>query len=170
MSNNSVLQAIRERRSVRHFTGEMISDELIREVLEAGRWAPSGLNNQPWRFVIIKDPAVQDQLANCTKYSSIINNAPVSLCVFLDSNRIYNRDKDLQGVGACIQNMLLAAHALGLGAVWLGEILNQKEKVREILELSEHLELMAVICMGYPDKNIGNGNRLNLEKLIIKQI
>ena len=170
MFDNFVLKAIKERRSIRKYTVEKVPDSMVQSVLEAGSWAPSGLNNQPWRFVIVEDSGIRDQMAGCTKYAAIIRSAPVNLCVFLDTDKMYNRDKDLQGIGACLQNMLLAAHSLGLGAVWLGEILNQKDKVREILGLTANLELMAVISMGFPENKGGTGSRVNLEDLIVKRI
>ncbi|ACV63138.1 nitroreductase [Desulfofarcimen acetoxidans DSM 771] len=170
MFDNPILKAIKERRSIRKYTVEKVPESMIQSVLEAGSWAPSGLNNQPWRFVIVEDAAIRNQMAACTRYASIIRSAPVNICVFLDTDKLYNRDKDLQGIGACLQNMLLAAHSLGLGAVWLGEILNQKEKVREMLGLATNLELMAVISMGFPENTGGPGNRVNLEDLIVKRI
>ena len=94
-----------------------------------GSWAPSGLNNQPWRFVIVRDSQLRSDLADCTKYGKIIRNAPVCIAVFMDQSKSYDRVKDLQAIGACIQNMLLSIHDLGLGAVWLGEILNKKGKL-----------------------------------------
>ena len=170
MFDNSVLKAIKERRSIRKYTVEKIPELMVQSVLEAGSWAPSGLNNQPWRFVIVEDSGIRDQMAVCTKYATIIRSAPVNLCVFLDTDKMYNRDKDLQGIGACLQNMLLAAHSLGLGAVWLGEILNQKDKVREILGVPANLELMAVISIGFPENKGGKGSRVYLEDLIIKRL
>jgi nitroreductase len=79
-----VLQAIHARRSIRHFTEAPVSRDLIMTALEAASWAPSGLNNQPWRFAVIWDKAVQGALAGLTRYSSILTSASVLIPVFLD--------------------------------------------------------------------------------------
>jgi len=163
-AENPVVEAIKIRRSIRQFTKAPVSDEVVNQVLESGSWAPSGKNNQPWRFAIIRDPVLKESLAVLTHSRSIIQGAPVSVAVFLDHSRVYDRTKDVQAVGACIQNMLLTIHSLGLGGVWLGEILRNKEKVAELLEAGEDLELMAVVAFGHPAKRPSRGERNPLEK------
>lgn len=145
-----ILKHIKSRRSIREFLADTVEDSIIEDILEAGRWAPSGLNNQPWRFVVVRDKKISGSLAGCTRYSSIVYSAPLLIAVFLDRDVMYDHIKDIQACGAAIQNMLLAAHGMGLGAVWLGEILNRKDEVREILNAPGSLELMAVVAIGYP--------------------
>jgi nitroreductase len=118
--------------------------------MESGLWAPSGRNNQPWKFAVIRDSTLKGSLSSFTHYGSVIKNAPVCIAVFLDHARVYDRTKDVQAVGASIQNMLLTIHSMGLGGVWLGEILKNKEKVGELLGAGKDLELMAVVALGYP--------------------
>ncbi|MFP5238936.1 MAG: nitroreductase family protein [Acidobacteriota bacterium] len=171
MEHNPVLEAIRSRRSIRRYKAEAVPRDVLLAVLEAGRWAPSGLNNQPWRFLVVQagDPR-QEALAAHTKYSHIVRQAAALFCVFLDREIVYNRAKDLQGVGACLQNMLLAAHAQGLGAVWLGEIINQEPRVTEALGLdAQRLELMAVLAAGWPDQK-GSSDRKPLEELLLEPL
>jgi nitroreductase len=83
---------------------------------------------------------------------------------------MYDETKDHQAMGACIQNMLLAAHALGLGAVWLGEILKNGKKVRLILELSEEMDLMALVAVGYPVSRDQVSSRKDVSDVIIKNL
>lgn len=90
------------------------------------------------------------QLSECTHYTGIVAGAPLLIAIFLDTEASYNWTKDVEAIGAAIQNMLLASCALGLGGVWLGEILNQKEKVNSILECPSKLELMAALAIGEP--------------------
>lgn len=171
MKDNPVLAAMRERRSIRRYTQEPVTLTEIEAILEAGRWAPSGLNNQPWRFLVVRagDPR-QDVLAGKTKYAHIVTRARALFCVFLDREAGYNRSKDLQGVGACLQNMLLAAHAQGLGAVWLGEIINQEPEVTRALGLDQsRLELMAVLAVGRPDQ-AGSSDRKPLGELLLEPV
>jgi nitroreductase len=165
-AKNPVIEAIRTRRSIRQFTKEPVSDEVMNQILESGLWAPSGKNNQPWKFAIIRDPVLKESLATLTHSRSIIQGAPVCIGVFLDHSRVYDRTKDVQAVGACIQNMLLTIHSQGLGGVWLGEILKNKEKAGELLGAGKDLELMAVVAFGHPAKRPGEGERDPLEKTV----
>ncbi|MCM8800306.1 MAG: nitroreductase family protein [Candidatus Omnitrophica bacterium] len=162
-----ILEVIKTRRSIRKYKKDSPKDLDIEKILEAARWAPSGLNNQPWRFMVIKDKETKDRLAQFTKYGYIIKSAPVIIVVCLDKESSYHYQKDLMAVGACIQNMLLEAHSLDLGTCWLGEILNKKEDVEKFLNLKENLELTAVISLGYPDEKALEVKRKSLKELKI---
>lgn len=114
---------------LRKFTSQPVERDLIEHILSAGIWVPSGLNNQPWRFAIIQDSSIRDWLAELIPYAHIVSAAPVLIAVYLDQEKMYDRVKDHQAAGACIQNMLLAAHALGAGR---GQILANKDCVNEV--------------------------------------
>ncbi len=165
-----ILQAIYHRRSIREFTEQEIDSELIYEIIRAGIWAPSGLNNQPWRFVIVRDKDFREQLSRQTHYSHIILGAQALIAVYLDREAMYDEVKDQQAAGACIENMLLAAEALDLGAVWLGQILKNKAEVNKLFKLDERFDLMAVIALGYPLHRQQKSNRKNLNEFILKNI
>jgi len=162
----NVLKIVKDRRSVRTFQKKEIPGTLLERICEAGRWAPSGLNNQPWRFLILRDKNILKKLARFTNSGSIIKAAPASIVVCMDIAVSYNREKDLMAIGACIENMLLQAHALKLGACWLGEILNKKEEVTKFLDLPKGYDLMAVVAFGIPTKKKSKGKRVPLKKLI----
>lgn len=166
---NKVIDIILNRRSVREFNDRPISKEEINKILNAGRWAPSGLNNQPWRFIVIRDPETILKLSECTHYSIIIEGAPLLIAAFLDTENSYNRTKDVQAIGASIQNMLLACCDLGLGAVWLGEILKQNEKVNSILHCPPELDLMAVLAIGEPAPGKRTSSRKPLSELVFNE-
>ncbi|MCD6243143.1 nitroreductase family protein [Candidatus Bathyarchaeota archaeon] len=163
--SNPVLNAIYKRRSCREFLDKDVSDDLILTILDAGRWAPSGKNLQPWKFIVVRDKNTKNRLAKLTIYGNIIKDAPVVIAVFLDTNISYDRVKDIQAIGACIQNMLLATFSLGLGGVWIGEILKNKEKVNNVLEAPKFLELMAVLAIGYPIEKERVSTRKPLSKI-----
>lgn len=165
-----VIDAILTRRSVREFNDRPISKEEINTILNAGRWAPSGLNNQPWRFVVVRAPETIHKLSGCTHYSSIVEGAPLLIAAFLDTEHSYDRTKDVQAIGASIQNMLLACCDLCLGAVWLGEILKQHEKVNSILNCPSKLELMAVLAIGEPAPGKRISTRKSLSELVFDEI
>jgi len=161
------LELIRGRRSIRKFEPGMIDESIIQKIVEMGTWAPSGLNNQPWRFVIVRDKDLKDRLATQTRYSRVIRDAPVCIAVFLDNEASYDRVKDIQAVGACVQNMLLAIHAMGLGGVWLGEILKNRAEVERLLQVPKSCELMAVVAFGRPAQRGGEGRRKPLSEVIL---
>ncbi|MBN2298450.1 MAG: nitroreductase [Deltaproteobacteria bacterium] len=146
-----VEKTIKQRRSIRAFTGQHIDEQTIETILDAARWAPSGLNNQPWRFAVIIDTGIKDRLSTLTRYSTIIKSAYAVIAVFLDTKASYDRTKDLQAIGACIENMLLEITALGLGGVWLGEILKSASEVKELTGAPDEFEFMAAIALGHPD-------------------
>lgn len=165
---SKVIDTILNRRSVREFTDRPVNRDEINTILNAGRWAPSGLNNQPWRFIVIRNSETIHKLSECTHYSSTVAGAPLLIATFLDTEHSYNRVKDIQAIGASIQNMLLACGELGLGAVWLGEILNQNEKVNSILHCPSKLELMAVLAIGEPAPGKRSSARKALSELVFE--
>lgn len=165
-----LLEGIHTRRSIRTYTGQQVTSEQLREIIKAGTMAPSGLNNQPWRFVTIRNKDVLRKLAALTKYSHIIEKAPSAIVVVIDKDAMYHETKDHQAMGACIQNILLAAHGMGLGGVWLGEILKSARQVRELCGLSEQYELMAVVALGYPAGRGGQAERKPVEEVVLKEI
>ncbi len=166
----NLLEGIYSRRSIRQYTDRPIGRELLLEVMKAGMWAPSGLNNQPWRFVSVTNEEVRAKLAVQTKYDHIIASAPACIAVFLDKRAVYHEVKDHLAMGACIQNMLLAAHALGLGAVWLGEILNNADPVRRLLGVSDTMELMAVVALGFPEERKRVSTRKEISEVVLKEL
>ncbi|RKX78770.1 MAG: nitroreductase family protein [Spirochaetes bacterium] len=161
-----VLEAIRTRRSIRKYTDRDVPDEFIEKILTAGIWAPSGKNNQPWRFAVVKDKKLKSEIAKQTIHTNILENAPVIIAVFLDHNVTYDVVKDANTMGACIQNMLLAAHALGLGAVWIAEIRNKMDEVRKLCGAPEEYELIAVVPIGFSREKEKKGRRTGLEKVV----
>ena len=165
-----MVDLVKKRRSIRRYKKKTVPDELIEQILEAGRWAPSGLNNEPWRFVIIKEGEMIKRVAAFTSYRKIMEKSPLLICVFYDKDAGYDRTKDVMAIGASIQNMLLAVQDLALGACWMGEILKQKEKIHQLLETPPTYELMAVITIGYPSESPSPTPRTALPRLIFKRI
>ncbi len=164
-----VLQAIYGRRSIREFSEQQVDRQVLLEIIRAGSWAPSGLNNQPWRFVLVRDDRIRAQLADQTRYGHIVRAARALIVVYLDKEAMYDPVKDLQAAGACIQNMLLAVEALGLGAVWLGQILKNKEQVNRILALGPGYDLMAVLAVGHPRHRNQSSSRKEVRELVLKE-
>ncbi len=164
MSKNPLLEAIRTRRTVRAFRPDAIAPDVLEEVLDAGRWAPSGKNTQPWRFVVVTSPEAREELGRLVTQGNMVRSAPVTIAVLLDKNAGYDATKDAQGIGACAQNMLLAAHALGLGACWIGR--TRDPEVERLIGASESEELMLLLPIGYPSETPKAGQRRPLEEMV----
>ncbi len=147
----NILQFIKSRRSIRKFFDKSIEPEKIAIILEAGRWAPSAGNCQPWRFLVITD---EKKIQNLDPlfHQPWVEKAPlviVVLAVPADSKKRYGKGSNyyIMDCSAAIQNMLLMAHGLGLGAVWVGAF--SKKAVREQLDIPDIYEVFALIPMGY---------------------
>jgi len=165
-----LLDGLQTRRSIRTYTDQPVTREQLREIIRLGTMAPSGQNNQPWRFVTITNKETLQKLSQFTKYSHIVGKAAACIAVFVDKTAMYHEVKDHQSMGACIQNLLLASHGIGLGAVWLGEILKSAKEVRELCGLSDNVELMAVVALGHPAGKGGRADRRPVEEVLLKEL
>lgn len=143
-----VFEAIKGRRSIRKYTKDPIPEDFIVKILDAGRWAPSASNRQPWSFMILKDGEVRRRVAEATTYGKFLADAPLGIAVVVDPQASTHPVED----GAIAsQNMLLAAHALGLGACWIGSYNSfYEEKIKTILSIPKNKRLLSIISIGFP--------------------
>lgn len=164
------LQAIRTRRSVRAFTPEPVPDELLQQVLQAGRAAPSGGNNQAWAFILITSPGRLEGLRALAPGMIGRPTAAVALCI--DRRRaegggaIAERSAWLD-LGIATENMLLAAHDLGLGACAIGSF--RREAVATFLGLPEEAELVLLLSLGYPRGEAKDPGRRPLSDICFRE-
>ena len=161
---------IANRKSCRSFLPKEVDINDIYTMLESARWAPSGKNGQPWRFVIVKDCIIKKHIAECSKYKNWMVEANAFIIVYLDKEKSYHYKKDLQGIGAAIENICLQATALGIGSCWIGEIIVNEAIVNKIINVPKSYELMAVICIGYEKMEEKKTERLELDKIIYQVI
>lgn len=161
---NEVVRAIQSRRSVRAFRPAPIEPEKLDAVLDAGRWAPSGKNTQPWRFVVVESAAKRAELGKLVTQKDMVRTAPVTVAILLDRAAGYDETKDAQGIGACAQSILLAAHSVGLGTCWIGR--TRDKEVEAILGAREGEELMMLIPIGYPAETPPVPRRRPLSELV----
>lgn len=157
-----VLEAIKTRRSVRRFKKEKIPPNLLKEVLEVARWAPSARNSQPWRFIIIVDD-LKRRVANATTAGKFLAEAPLGIAVAVNTRATRHPAED---GAAATMNILLAAHALGLGACWIGSYgSSYEEEVKRMLSIPEEWALLSIVALGYPDERPVS-RRLELRELV----
>ena len=168
----NVLDGIGQRRSVRSFTKVQIERDKIDAILEAGTLAPSGKNGQPWRFFVVqREKDLLRHIAEQTAYHAWVSEADCLILVFLDREKSYHEIKDAQAIGACMENMLLAAEELGIGACWNGEILRNAEEVRNMCSLAERYQLMALLVLGYAkEKPQERTPRLPLPEVVLSYV
>lgn len=149
-----LLEGILTRRSIRKFTGEPLEDGQLEKLIRAGMYAPSAHNLRPWRFVTVEDRAVMRLLRPMCRWWQMLDQAAVTIAVSADpaGREEMNADFETDDCGAAIQNILLAAHALGLGAVWLGltEKSGQAGQVKQLLGIPDGFHIKGLIAVGRP--------------------
>jgi nitroreductase len=167
-----VLDVIRSRRAVRHFTDDPVPDTLIRQVIEAGRWASSASNRRIHRFLVVRDP-VRRRLARAVS-PGMITVPPVLIYICTDQDK--SRREGVQGsrdstnwidVGTCAMNMMIAAHALGLGSCPVTSF--TQAGLASVLDLPDTITPELVLMLGYPAPSAGprrRAERLNLDDVI----
>lgn len=146
----NVLKAIKERRSIRKYKPDDVSPEDLNTILEAGRWAPSASNKQPWHFVVVQKKSMRKKLADAHAYGRFMAESPVVIVVLGDP--AVHPKYHLADPHNAVQNMLLAAYSLGLGTCWMGvRDTDIEPEFRELLGIPENLRVICSISLGYPD-------------------
>ena len=152
---NEAFNTIMTRVSVREFTGEKISEAQIDTLLRAAMAAPSAINKQPWAFIVVTDEALIAQLGEALPYSRCSNHPAVAIIPCGDLSKAIEGDMGafwINDVSAATENLLLAAHSMGLGAVWTGlhPDMNRARLVQNMLGLPEHIIPLCVVPVGVP--------------------
>ncbi len=158
-----VFEAIRERRSIRQYQVKAVPEEKLTQILEAGRWAPSSSNRQPWTFVVIRDGEIKNKLASVAPFGRFIAQAPIGIAVVIDP---HGSSHPVEDGAAATQNILLAAHALDLGACWIGSYgSDYEERAKEILSIPRDRRILSLISLGYAAESPEKG-RVELSELV----
>ncbi len=189
----TVKEAIEQRRSIRKFEPDPVPDELINQMLEAARLAPSGTNRQPWRFQIITDGALKKKLAEEAAFGNqVVANAPAiivcgsELLTFVKGHKLappggeyYGADsEDLEELrkfqpdahmytAIAVEHMVLMATALGLGTCWLQRI--RFGQVARMLGWPRHIVALTLLLVGYPDEDPSPRPRVALDDIVLKE-
>ncbi len=161
------IEAILSRRSIRRYIRQQVPEEVIQELLEAGMSAPSSGNQQPWQFIIINDRKILDEIPRHHPYAQMLMEAPLAIAVCGDLYLEKNKGMWVQDCSAATENILIAAHAKGLGAVWLG-VYPREERVlalRKLLVIPEHVIPLAVVAIGYPGEKKSPAKRFSKTRI-----
>lgn len=162
-----VLEAIFTRRSIRRFTGEPLSKEELETVLKAGFCAPSAHNYQPWHFVIVRDKDMLQSISQMHPYAKMLPQAGCGIIVCGDTKKQEKTGFLVEDCSAAIQNMLLAAHGLGLGAVWCGlyPVPQLTSKMTELLSLPEEIIPVGMVVIGHKAEEKESVDRYDASKI-----
>ena len=170
-----VFEAIKRRRSIRAFKNIDLPEETVEKLIDAARWAPSAGNIQPWEFIIERNSETKRKLSEAALNQTFIEEAPVVIVVCADYKRsgagYGNRGATLyciQDTAAAIQNIHLAATALGLGTCWVGAF--REELVKKLLKIPDGIRPVALIPVGYPAEQPSPRPRRPLSEIIHREI
>ncbi len=154
---DAVIDCIMTRASVRNYTDEKINDSTVNKILRAGMAAPTAANQQPWHYVVINDQALKDSITAAFEYTKMVADCSFAVVVCGDMDNLFDGDIPdggfwVEDCSAASENMLLAAHALGIGGVWCGiyPLKDREARLRSILNLPSNLTPMNVMAFGYP--------------------
>jgi len=149
-----LIEGILTRRSIRKYKADKISHETLREIIKAGMHAPSAGNEQPWHFIILEDRRALEQISEDRPYAHMVKGAPAAIVVCCDEKLVKHTALWSQDCAAATENILLVAHAKGLGAVWVGIYPREEriEALRKIISLPNHVIPFSLIPLGVPDE------------------
>ena len=162
-----LFDTIRERRSIRSYVDREVEEEALGQVLEAGRLAPSAGNRQEWKFVVVRDPALREQLSEAARGQRFVAEAPVVIAACsADHDHVMTcgHASFLIDVAIAVDHMTLAARALGLGTCWVGAF--DQHKVRSILGIPDSVQIVQLLPLGYPTDWPEAKSRKDLEECV----
>ncbi len=156
---DAVIDCIMTRTSIRSYTDQQVSDSLINKILRAGMAAPTAANQQPWQFVVVTEKSLKDSITAAFEYTKMVENCSFAVVVCGDMNNLFDGDIPdggfwVEDCSAASENMLLAAHALGIGGVWCGiyPLKDREKRLASILNLPSNLTPLNVMAFGYPSQ------------------
>jgi nitroreductase len=147
-----VQEAIRTLLAVRAYQARPVPDDVLQQILEAGRLSASAMNKQPWRFVVVREPATLAELGRLASTGPYIAEAPLAIVVCVTPSRYAISD-----ASRAIQDMMLAAWSAGVGSNWVGA--GGLDEVKTLLGIPEKIDILAILPFGYPAAPIGKGQK-----------
>jgi nitroreductase len=161
------LEAIMTRKSVREFEEKPMPEETVGKLLAAGMQAPTARNGQPWHFIVMTGKDALGQVAKFSQYAAMAPSASAGILVCADTTKEASREYFVQDCAAATENILLAAHALGMGGVWTGVYPNEEkmEGFRKLLGIPSHIAPVSFAVVGYPKKRAPAASRYDGKKV-----
>jgi len=161
------LDYILDRRSIRRFTSQKIGRSDIKAILTAAMYAPSAVNRQPWHFVVIDDPSILEKIMEVHPHARMMQTASHAVVVCGDEQLQHDDGYWVVDCGAATQNLLLAAHSLGLGGCWVGLHPREERKsaISRLMGLPTHVKPFALVALGYPEEQKPRPERFHADKV-----
>lgn len=170
--DEAAIDCIMTRTSVRNYDGREVPDSIINKILRAGMAAPTAANQQPWQFVVVTEQSLKDSISAAFEYSKMVEHCSFAVVVCGDMDNLFKGDSHdggfwVQDCSAASENMLLAAHALGVGGVWCGiyPLDDREQRLRQILNLPASLTPLNVMAFGYPANKTTPKDKWNPAKI-----
>ncbi|MCW3977384.1 MAG: nitroreductase family protein [Candidatus Bathyarchaeota archaeon] len=157
-----LVEAILGRRSIRRFDQKEISKDILDRILEAGRQAPSAANRQPWHFIVLTDDRIKRRLSKWL-FTKHIKNSPVTI-VGCANTGLLDRKWSTIGTSIALQNMVIAAWAMGVGSCWIGGF--KESEVKKLLSIPDKWKVVALVSFGYPSEKPHAKRRKPIEKIV----
>lgn len=146
---NKILDVIKKRRSIRHFIKRKIPEEILKDIIDCARLAPTARNLQPWKFVVITKKPEIEKIAEQTDYGKFLSEADCCILVFCQDTKYY-----LEDGCAATENILVAAQAYGIGSCWIaGDKKPYSKNIADIVMAPDGWNLVSIIALGYPAEN-----------------
>ncbi len=168
LTPEATLALLKGRRSIRRYKPDPVPEEMITQILEAGRWAPSASNRQPWTFIVVQDAAMRREVAQHAAFFFIrwahVEEAPLLIVLCGDARNPAYRQYLHEDIGLAGGQMMLQAHALGLGTCWLGGV--DKPAIASALGLPPRMEVIGLLTVGFPDEDPPPPDRKPLEEIV----
>ncbi|MCV6607717.1 MAG: nitroreductase family protein [Campylobacterales bacterium] len=160
-------ESILSRRSVRKYTSDKISKSDIETILKAGLSAPSAKNCQPWELIVIQEQKNLQKISQVSPHGAMLKNASFGIVICSDLDKAVNFEYGVIDTSACVENLHLSAHGLGIGSVWIGVYprMERVEKLQEIFNLSKNIIPTHMMAFGYPAEEKKPANRYDQDKI-----
>ena len=172
-------KVIEERRSIRKFKPDDVSDEFIEKILNNAILSPSAKNRQPWKIAILKGAKKhkiaemllehqekQNGKATMKVTANVMADAPVLFLVYRDARDEQDKDHDMISIGSAIEHMCLTAADLGLGSLWIGYVSNIEKEINDYMHIN-NMQLVSAVSIGHPDEHPAARPRKTLEEILI---
>ena len=163
------LEALKTRRSIRKYTEQKISDKEINGIITCAMYSPSAFDKQPWQFIIINKKELFDEILKAAPHAEMIKGASHAVIICGDKNLEEEQGLLVQDISAATENLLLSAHSIGLGAVWVGiyPFADIEKGIRKLFNIPENVLPVSMVVTGYPAENPEQPKRYKEERVHI---
>jgi nitroreductase len=161
------IEAILTRHSIRKYSQKPISEQDLDTILKAAMSAPSANNKQPWHYVVIEERDLLDRIGEFHRHGKMLHQAQAAILVCGDEKLAKYHGHMVLDCAAATENILIAAHALGLGAVWIGIYPweNRIEAFRKFIDIPQEITPMALVSIGHPDQQKPSAREFNFDRV-----